>query len=159
MYIDTHLEHSNTPTAASPTVRSDGRSSDTAAHPSGRAGRERPAETTGMHPGVYAISVAGWVWLIGSCWAVFGTDSRAAFVVAVSTVFIIIFYGLAAALMGLNRVGNDNRTDSFVGFMRSGIDTLTGHMSGFAALIQVALIPIALGAGTMAMAIIITMAR
>jgi hypothetical protein len=147
MYVDTHLERSMVVSA--PTWVAE-RQLDTA---------RKPAGLNGMHPGVYAISVAGWVWLIASCWAVFGTDSQAAFVVAVSTLFIIVFYGLAAALMGLNRVDNDNRGGSFADFMRAGIDTLTGQMSGVAALIQVALIPISLGAGTMVMAIIITLAR
>jgi hypothetical protein len=113
-----------------------------------------------IHPGVFVISMAGWVGIMTAYWLTFGARLEGALILAVDTVFFAVFFGLPVVLMRLRRApAHGAEKYSFAEFLRGEIDTHTGRMSGTSALAQVAVLPVALALGTMAIGFIIATAR
>ncbi|MCE9651231.1 MAG: hypothetical protein K8R18_16550 [Parvibaculum sp.] len=123
-------------------------------------GRNAPAALD-LHPGVYVAALAGWVWLFGAFWATFGGEAEGAFMLGVDMVFLAAFFGVPYAMKRtadrfLNR---HDRAGSFADFLQMELETLTGLVSGWSALIQVCIVPFALALGMTAIGIIIAAVR
>jgi hypothetical protein len=125
----------------------------------GAAGHNLPAFRH-MHPGVFIISMIGWFGLMIAYWLTFGAKMEDALILAVDTVFFAVFFSLPLVLMRLRGTASNNADkSSFADFLRGEIDTRTGRMSGMSALAQVAVLPVAIALGTMAIGIIISTVR
>lgn len=125
----------------------------------GMAGHNLPAFRH-MHSGVFVISMLGWFGFMIAYWLTFGTEMEGVLVLAVDTVFFAVFFSLPLVLMRLRRAtSNDADKSSFAEFLRGEIDTYTGRMSGTSALAQVAVLPVAIALGTMAIGIVISTVR
>lgn len=125
----------------------------------GMAGHNLPAFRH-MHPGVFVISMTGWFGFMIAYWLTFGARMEGALILAVDTVFFAVFFSLPLVLMRLRKTApTDTNASSFAEFLRGEIDTYTGRMSGTSALAQVAILPVAIALGTMAIGIIISTVR
>lgn len=123
-------------------------------------GRNEPVSPD-LHPGVYAVALGGWVWLFGAFWLVFGGEAEGAFMLGVDTVFLATFFGVPYILKRtadrfLDRHGHDG---SFGDFLSRDVETLTGRLGGWSALIQVIVVPFALALGMTAIGFIVAAAR
>jgi hypothetical protein len=112
-----------------------------------------------MHPGVFVVSMMGWLSTMLVYWLVFGLHLEGTLVMAVATVFFAVYFSIPLVLMRLRRAPSWVEKSSFATFLRGEIDTFTGRMSGVDALAQVAVLPIAIALGTMAIGIIVMTAR
>jgi hypothetical protein len=130
--------------------------------PAHRAGHGRNAPVApDLHPGVYVAALGGWVWLFGAFWATFGGEAEGAFMLGVDTVFLAVFFGTPFILKRtadrfLKREGS---AGAFADFLQMEMETLTGLVSGWSALIQVCIVPFALALGMTAIGIVIAAAR
>lgn len=114
-----------------------------------------------LHPGTYLIALAAWVWLFGAFWLVFGGEREGAFMVTVSTFFLATFVGVPFIMKRVadRFLSRKGREDSFASFLHGETDTLTGRLGGFAAIVQVVIVPVALALGMTAIGFIIVSAR
>lgn len=126
--------------------------------PSGLVGHNRPVFRH-LHPGVIVISMAGWFGYLLAYWLVFGLHLEGTLVLAVATVFFAVYFAMPLVLMRLRRAPSWVEKSSFGEFLRGEIDTYTGRMGGKDALAQVAVLPIAIALGTMAIGIIVAAVR
>lgn len=97
-------------------------------------------------------------------WLTFGAQAEAAFNVAISTVYVIMFVGTPYVLA---RIGEQmlrdrhggNPAPSLRDFVAGRMETWTGPLSGWAALIQVTLIPVGLMVATIGICLAVVAAR
>ncbi|HEY4344807.1 MAG TPA: hypothetical protein VGN05_10705 [Parvibaculum sp.] len=123
-------------------------------------GRNTPTAPD-LHPGVYVAALAGWVWLFGAFWATFGGEAEGAMMLGVDMVFLAVFFGTPWLLKRTADRFLDRRDEAggFLDFLNMEMETLTGHVSGWSALIQVIIVPVALALGMTAIGFIIAAAR
>ena len=113
---------------------------------------------TVMDPRVYKIALAGWVALLSIFWVTFWSSANALFVVTISTVYAIMFFGVP--YMMIRQIPKPPKpARSFATFLSSPFATIDGTMPGWEALLQVILVPFCLVGGGVAIGIIITAAR
>jgi hypothetical protein len=111
-----------------------------------------------MDPRVYKIALLCWIGFLSVFWLTFWISANALFMVAISTVYAVVFFGVPYAMSRQVR----NRPDtskSLLAFLREPFATLNGVMSGGEALLQVVLVPLCLTCGGIAIGIIIHAAR
>lgn len=97
-------------------------------------------------------------------WLTFGAYAHAAFMVAISTVYVVMYIGTPYVMA---RIGEKMLRDRHGGhaapslrdFLDGAIATWTGPMSGWSAMIQVTLIPVGLAFATIGICLAITFAR
>jgi len=97
-------------------------------------------------------------------WLTFGAHAEAAFMVAISTVYVSMFIGTPYVMA---RLGEQMLRERHGGqaaptlrdFLDGAIATWTGPMSGWSALIQVTLIPVGLAFATIGICLAIVAAR
>ncbi|MGE0094484.1 MAG: hypothetical protein AB7M05_20880 [Alphaproteobacteria bacterium] len=126
--------------------------------PAGMVGHNRPVFRH-LHPGVFVISMLGWVGYMVTYWLVFGLHLEGTLMLAVATVFFAVYFAMPLVLMRLRRGPGWVEKASFAAFLRGEIDTYTGRMSGMDALAQVAVLPVVISLGTMAIGVIVMAAR
>ena len=111
-----------------------------------------------MDPRIYQIALVCWIGFLSVFWLTFWMSANALFMVAISTVYAVVFFGVPYAMS--RQVRNRPSTDkSLFIFLREPFATLNGVMSGGEALLQVVLVPLCLTAGGIAIGIIIHAAR
>ena len=71
--------------------------------------------------------------------------------IAIAAFFVAVFFTVPTIFFGIEP--GDARRVSFDRFLSQGIDTLTGHNSGKAALVQMLIVPVLLTVGVIAMGI------
>lgn len=121
-------------------------------------GAQAYAVQTVMDPRVYKIALAGWVALLGVFWVTFWSSASALFMVTISTVYGVMFFGVP--YMMTRQISNPPKpTRSFATFLNSPFAMIDGTMPGWEALLQVVLVPVCLVAGGIAIGIIISAAR
>ena len=101
--------------------------------------------------GVGIAIVASYVALILVFFAFFAGSLLAAFVITIAAGFVAIFFAIPRIFFGLEP--DTSRRPSFSTFMHQGMETLTGHSSGGAALVQMVIVPVLLTLGLLAMGI------
>lgn len=123
-------------------------------------GRNTPVAPD-LHPGVYVVALAGWAWLFGAFWVVFGGEREGAFMLAVDMAFLAAFFGTPYVLKRTADRFLKRKQDngSFADFLQGDVETWTGTLSGWSALIQVIIVPFALALGMTAIGFIIASAR
>lgn len=97
-------------------------------------------------------------------WLTFGAQAEAAFNVAISTVYVIMYVGTPYVMA---RIGEPmlrarhggNPAPTLRDFVAGRMDTWTGPLSGWAALIQVTLIPVGLMFATIGICLAVVAAR
>jgi hypothetical protein len=97
-------------------------------------------------------------------WLTFGARAEAAFMVAISTVYVIMYVGTPYVMA---RIGEQMLRDRHGGkqaptlrdFLAGRMDTWTGPLNGWAALIQVTLIPVGLMFATIGICLAVYAAR
>ena len=108
----------------------------------------RPVSTP-AHPAHNALQVPAAIWrAMFACYGIFlggllyatGRDGEALFMIAISTGYTILYFGLSGVLIGLD--GHGARDDPIAA--RSDLDTWTGPMSPGAVAGQILTIPICL---------------
>lgn len=111
-----------------------------------------------MHPGVYKAAVLCWVFLLAIFWVTFSGSTAALFMVTVGTFYAAVFFGVPYLM---SRIAGEKSTAVFslADFMEGRFDTLDGPIGGGEALLQVILVPLALGIGGVAIGCIIHFAR
>jgi hypothetical protein len=111
-----------------------------------------------MHPGVYKLAVICWAALLGVFWVTFSGSASALFMVAIGTVYAVMFFGVPFLM---SRIGGFSSRSplSLADFVDGRFDTIDGPIGGGEALLQVILVPFALGIGGAAIGIIIHLAR
>lgn len=109
-----------------------------------------------------AAGAAGAMMLV--YWLVFGAQAEAALNVAVSTVYVLMFIGTPWVMARLgeqflrDRHGG-NAAPSLRTFLAGRMETWTGTISGWGALVQVTLIPVGLACATLGIGLAIVNAR
>ena len=107
-----------------------------------------PAAVGWMILGVYALIMAVFLTL-------FARDTEAGLMVAVSGVYFTVYLGVPAAFFRAEARSGDIDLKRF---LRDGLNTWTGHVSGIEAIVQILLIPVALTIALTAIGIISIMA-
>lgn len=103
-----------------------------------------PASVGGMLFASYAMVIAAlFLAAAGTAYSVF--------MITISALFVIMFFAVPRLL--LKAEPKDRPRTSFDHFMYRGIQTLTGHSSGSAALVQMMIVPVFLAIGISAMGI------
>lgn len=104
--------------------------------------------TTSVHPGAIAIALAATAYFLIACWVTFA-GGEASLVLAVVTLALVVMFGLLAFCGALSRnVEPERRPNrSFGDFLSGDVDIETGRITGRAALLQIAAMPIVLAFG------------
>ena len=99
------------------------------------------------------LIAASYVTLLGAL-AVATTGSPVSiFAIAIAAFFVAIFFAVPRIFFGVEpRPGRRPTLDRFI---RDGMDTLTGHSSGPAAMVQMLVVPVSLTLGVLAMGMIV----
>ncbi|WP_430396921.1 hypothetical protein [Ferrovibrio sp.] len=97
-------------------------------------------------------------------WLTFMAQSEAAFMVVISTVYLVMYAGTPVVLArlgsGLLRARHGGQAaPSLADFLRGRMDTWTGSITGAAALVQVTLIPLGLAVATIGICVAVILAR
>lgn len=129
-----------------------------AVQPSGQPAEAEP-EKVGFTPaapdvpaGVGGLIVAAYAGLIAVFFVFFTGSMLATMMVTVAAGFVAIFFAVPRIFFALEP--GDERRPSLADFMYRGMNTLTGHSSGGAALVQMLIVPVLLAFGLLAMGIV-----
>lgn len=116
---------------------------------------------TALPKGLLLLGIAGYAALVGVFWMAFGGDAGAAFVLVVVSLFGLMYLGLPYLMnrTAANHGVSQGRLPAFSEFLNGDFDTLTGRISGWAAFMQSAFLPIALAFGALAIGIIMMSLR
>ena len=103
---------------------------------------------TSVHPGAIAIALAAAAYFVIACWVTFA-GGEASLVLAVVTLTLALMFGLLAFGGALSRNLEPHRrsTRSFGEFLNGHVDIETGRITGRAALLQIAAMPVILALG------------
>ncbi|MCF8470109.1 MAG: hypothetical protein K9G30_04945 [Parvibaculum sp.] len=103
-----------------------------------------------MHKGVYIATLLAWLSLLAVFWVGFGTNLESEFIVAIATLYILIFFGTPIVMIKVANKFSPTllSKETFRGFLAKPLSVRTGQISGHDALIQVILVPVCLVLGT-----------
>lgn len=118
----------------------------------------KPRSRSTMHPGVLKLAVLCWAGLVGVFWITFRVNTNAMFAVVVGTFYALVFFGVPTIMLRM-APKKPGEKPSLAEFLRGRFDTIYGSIPARDAMLQVILVPVALGLGAVAMAIIIHYAR
>ena len=96
-----------------------------------------------VHWGGHTLLLACWTLLIGAFWVGFGTELSSQFMVAISTVYMLMFFGTPLLIVRISQKAAWHRKhrETFATFLSKPFDTCTGALTGREALLQMALVP------------------
>lgn len=108
------------------------------------------------------VGAAGAIML--AYWLTFGAYAHAAFMVAISTVYVVMYIGTPYVMARLGETmlrerHGGRQAPSLREFLDGAIATWTGPMSGWSAMIQVTLIPVGLAFATIGICLAVIAAR
>lgn len=111
-----------------------------------------------MHPNVYKLAILSWAMFMTVFWVTFSISSNALFMVVIGTFYALIFFGVPIIM---SRMAPKSKTGvpSFSEFLAGRFDTFGGPIEAGEALLQVVLVPLALGIGGVVIGFIIRSAR
>ncbi len=94
------------------------------------------------HPKVYGIICLLYLWVLGCFAGVFWQSPTAIFMVAISSAFFAMYVGTPFVLhrIAKHKIKDDHRLSDF---LAGEMDTFTGRCSGWAALVQITVVPAA----------------
>ena len=111
-----------------------------------------------MHPGVYKVALACWMGLLGVFVLTFFSSANALFMIAIDAVYAAMFFGIPWIFHRMTPQSGPGPRD-FFSFLNGRLDTIYGPIRASEALLQVILVPLALGIGGIAIGLIIQSAR
>ena len=107
---------------------------------------------------VYGTFIGCWTALMAVFWFTFAESPNAAFMVAITTVVFVMFFGVPIVM---NRLAYRKPWSGpgLVDFLHGKLQTLTGPVSGIDALVQITLVPVCLTIGAGVISFIIDLDR
>jgi hypothetical protein len=93
-----------------------------------------------IHPRIYGIMVGALGVFLATYATAFAGGKGMPLVLAICAVCFVAYFGLAMVMDAV--AGDATKPESFAAFMRRGMETETGHMSGRAVLWQVVTLPL-----------------
>lgn len=103
-------------------------------------------------PPAAGIMIAGtYVALLAALALVTAGSGKSIFAIVIAAFFVFMFFSVPAIFFGVD--GANRAPRSFNRFMQEGMQTLTGHCSGKAVLIQMLMVPVLLTFGVICMGI------
>jgi uncharacterized SAM-binding protein YcdF (DUF218 family) len=127
------------------------------AKPGGEAGPL--ARALELPPRVWLLLLGAYLTILGLLWLGFGTSTEGVIVLVVDTVFFAAFFTAPWVVMQIARATGQVEGGGFAEFLRRGLDTPSGQLTARDAMLQVALVPVALAFGIAAIALIAFLAR
>ncbi len=109
-----------------------------------------------LPPVVGFMLVGAFAWIIAAYLITFWGDLQTLEMVVVDIVYVAVYLGVPWLILKLEPRTGPNPT--FAQFMRRGIETFTGHLTGAEALVQILTIPVALAVATTAMCLVARLA-
>jgi hypothetical protein len=102
-----------------------------------------------------AIAVAGYIGILASFWLSFAGDTSAALSISVSTFYGAVFFGIPYFMLRTAaKHGASTERPTLAEFVRGNFDTIYGRIGGGAALVQVAIVPVGLAFGSLAIGLV-----
>ncbi len=95
-----------------------------------------------MPPAIGRAILAVYAALFGVFFLTMASGGEATFMIVVSALYAVIFFAVPRIFLKVE--GDRSRRPDLARFMREGIDTWTGHMSGGSALVQIFVVPVLL---------------
>jgi hypothetical protein len=112
--------------------------------------------TDQMYPGVFGLAAAAYGAMMLSFWLLFVSDVGTFLSLAVCTAYFGMYFGVPAVMHRVARQAETQVAGGSLGqFLRSDLETITGPISGWAAVTQVLVIPVSLTVGIIAMGLIV----
>ncbi len=108
---------------------------------------------------VYGTFIFAWTALMTVFWFTFAESPNAAFMVAISTAFGIMFFGVPLVMSRMDHQPQPWAGPDLPQFLRGQVQTLTGPVNGFDALVQCLVVPVCLTIGAVAISVIINLDR
>jgi hypothetical protein len=108
-----------------------------------------------IHPAVYKLFTASWAALIAVFVATFAESPFTLFMLAVVIGYAIMFFGVPYVMSRQTQPETKVGKVPFADFMRGQVQTLTGPVSSYEALIQVLMVPVCLTLGAIAIGFIV----
>jgi len=129
------------------------------AHRDDRGHNRPPALSLPM--GVLSLGIAGYVGVLCAFWVTFGGDMETAYILAVVSLFGLVYFGLPYLMRrtAITHGAERERRQSISDFLHGDFDTLTGRITGWSAFMQYAFLPVALAFGALAIGIIMMSLR
>jgi hypothetical protein len=101
--------------------------------------------TDQLHPGVYGMMVGAFAWMFAVAGIAFHAQTEAAFAVAVSIIYTVIYFTTPYLAYRVARSHGFNPAKTpFSVFMKGELETNTGRLRGWEAAVQICSIPFAL---------------
>ncbi len=99
---------------------------------------------TDFNAAVYRSVLAAYAWMLLAAWIAFGRAGHIDFILAIVTIFLIIFFGIPAVMVGtgIRRTRGQQRRDRK--FPGTQVDTATGPLPASEAWVQILIIPLSL---------------
>ena len=101
---------------------------------------------------VGGLIAASYVTLIAALAIATTGSPLSTFAIVIAAFFVVMFFAVPRIFFGVEPQGG--RRPALGQFIRDGMDTLTGHSSGSAALVQMLVVPVCLTLGVIAMGVI-----
>ncbi len=116
------------------------------ANPSSTPVHSKPDELPGgeLPRAVYRSVLAAFAWMLAAAWIAFGSGREASFALAASTLLFVVFLVLPVLIYVTASHHTKTRRETLDHFLHSNIDTATGPLTGRAAWIEIAVIPVSL---------------
>jgi hypothetical protein len=93
---------------------------------------------------VYKTVLAGFVWMLLAAWVAFGTAREADFTLGFASLLFFVFFAILVFLSVTARHHMTAPEKQLSDFLHSDVDTATGPLTGRAAWIEIAVIPVSL---------------
>jgi len=93
---------------------------------------------------VYRSVVAAFAWMIGMAWIAFGSGMEPDFALGFASLLMIICLGILLFIQTTARHHMKAGQESLHDFLSREVDTATGSLPGYAAWIEIAIIPVSL---------------
>jgi hypothetical protein len=112
--------------------------------------------TDRMHRGVFALAIGSYFGMLITVWLFFTATLDVTLAAMVFTAFFGMYFGVPVALHRLYRKSRLEPADgSLMKFARGKLETISGPLTGKAAILQVLIIPVSTTFGLIAMAIMV----
>ncbi|MGD9738793.1 MAG: hypothetical protein AB7O56_07165 [Bauldia sp.] len=111
--------------------------------------------TDRMHPRVFGLAIASYGAMLLVLWLLFVTGADMVVTLFVCTAYFAMYFGVPVAMYRLAaKAAPPAASGSFAVFLRGGLETVSGTISGWSAMVQVLVVPVSLTFGLIAMGII-----
>ena len=113
-----------------------------------------PVATT-LPAAVPAIAFAGYAGILFAFWLSFAGNVEAALAIAVSTAYAAMYFGVPYLMARMaEKHGDSPHRQSLPTFIDGEFETITGRIGGWAAVVQIVLVPVGLAFGAFAIGMI-----